>query len=178
MIIYKITNKVNGFFYIGKTSKSIEQRFKRHFYNHKKGNTYLYKSMRKYGFDNFIIETLEETPNLNEREMFWINELSPHYNMTKGGDGGDTSKSPNFLKGIKNRPPPKPTYGMLGKKQSEKFFNAIKQSNKCPVICEGKLYNSVGEAQLDYPGVSIRKRLDNPKYPNFYRLREKTYRKK
>lgn len=169
MIIYKITNLINGKFYVGKTTKTADERFKRHFYNHKTGNTYLYKSMRKYGFNNFIIEILEETNILNEREIYWISKLSPEYNMTKGGDGGDTSKSPNFIKGIKKRPPPPPSYGMLGKKQSKKFFESITKSNSRPVICEGKRYASINEAQKAYPGISIRKRLDNPKYPNFYR---------
>lgn len=177
MIIYKITNKVNGKIYIGKTTKTIHERYQRHFYNHKNGNTYLYKSMRKYGFDNFMIEAIEETLNLDEREIFWISELSPDYNMTKGGDGGDTSTSPNFIESLKHRPPPKPTYGMLGKKQSQKFADAIKLSNSRPVVCEGKEYSSVGEAQKEYPGISIRKRLDNPKYKDFYRLRERTLRK-
>ncbi len=177
MIIYQITNKINGDFYIGKTSKSMVERFNRHFQNHKNGNTYLYKAMRKYGFHNFQIEVLEHTELLNEREMYWIETLNPQYNMTIGGDGGDTSRSPNFIEGLKKRPNPKPTYGMLGKKQSQKFADAIRASNRCPVICEGKEYASVGEAQKAYPGVSIRKRLDNPRYPEFYRLREKTLRK-
>lgn len=177
MIIYKITNKINGKFYVGKTSKTIDQRFQRHYHNHKSGKTYLYKSMRKYGFENFVIEAIEETLELNEREIFWISELCPHYNMTKGGDGGDTSHSSNFKEGLKRRPSPKPTYGMMGKKQSQKFAEAIQNSNRCPVVCEGKEYASVGDAQKSYPGISIRKRLDNPKYPNFYRLRTKTIRK-
>jgi group I intron endonuclease len=176
MIIYKITNKVNNNFYIGKTTKSAAERFNRHFYNHKSGQTYLYKAMRKYGFHNFQIEVLEQTELLNEREVYWIETLNPQYNMTVGGDGGDTSNSPNFIKSIKNRPTPKPTYGMLGKKQSQKFVESIQASNRCPVVCEGKEYVSVGEAQKAYPGISIRKRLDNVKYPNFYRLRKKTLR--
>ena len=51
------------------------------------------------------------------------------------------------------------------------------QANRCPVICEGNHYISVDAAQKAYPGISIRKRLDNPKYPDFYRLRERTRRK-
>ena len=170
MIIYKITNKVNGNFYIGKTSKTADERFKRHFYNHKHGNTYLYRAMRKYGFDNFQIEIVEKTNFLNEREIFWISELSPEYNMTKGGDGGNTSFSPNFIESLKKRPTPKPTYGMLGKKQSQKFYDSIKKSNSKKVICEGKQFDSINEAQIAYPGISLRKRLDNPKYTDFYRL--------
>ena len=68
------------------------------------------------------------------------------------------------------------TYGMLGKKQSDRFTQAIKESNRCPVICEGIEYKSVGEAEKANIGISIRKRLDNPKYPEFYRLREKILR--
>lgn len=170
MIIYKITNLINGKIYVGKTTKTAEERFKRHYYNHKSGNTYLYRSMRKYGFDSFVIETIEQTNQIDEREKFWITELAPHYNMTKGGDGGDTSNSPNFIEGIKKRPPPPPTYGMLGKKQSDRFFEAIRKSNSRPVMCEGKRYASINEAQEAYPGISIRKRLSNLKYPEFYRL--------
>jgi len=181
MFIYKITNKVNGKTYIGKTSKSIEERFRRHFYHHKTGNTHLYRAMRKYGFDSFSVAMIEETSQLNEREIFWIKELQPEYNMTKGGDGGDSSKSLTFIKSIevyhKNKSKESyATYGMLGKKQSQKFFESIKKSNSCPVMCEGVQYSSVGEAEKAYPGINLRKRLDNPKYPHFYRLRKRTRR--
>lgn len=69
-----------------------------------------------------------------------------------------------------------PTYGMLGKKQSDKFHESIRKSNCCPVVCEGVEYPSVGDAQKAYQGISVRKRLDNPKYPEFYRLRDRTLR--
>ena len=58
--------------------------------------------MNHYGFDNFIITQLEECDNniLNEREKYWIayyntyigNNNSWGYNMTPGGDGGNTWK--------------------------------------------------------------------------------------
>jgi len=93
MIIYQITNKVNGKFYIGKTIKTANERFKKHYYNHKNLNTHLYNSMRKHGFDNFRIEIIEDvTTDINERECYWIEKLKPHYNMTSGGDGGDLSQ--------------------------------------------------------------------------------------
>ena len=180
MIIYKITNLINGKIYVGKTTKTAKERFKRHFYNHKTGNTYLYKSMRKHGFDNFNIEIIEKTENLNERESFWISELSPEYNMTSGGDGGDTSQSPNYITAIKQRDISGQKNPMFGKKRTDTAIYLVAarekmiQANKCPVICEGIEYDSVGKAQEAYPGISIGKRLDNPKYPNFYRLREKT----
>ena len=177
--IYKIINKVNSKIYIGKTTKSIQERFLRHCYNSKTQNTHLYHAFHKYGIENFDIQILEETSIdiLNDREKYWISKLEPQYNMTPGGDGGDTSNSPNYKLGMKNRiHPHTPTYGMLGKKQSDRFMEAIKKSNCCPVVCEGVEYPSVGDAQKAYQGISIRNRLDNLKYPQFYRLRDKTLR--
>lgn len=177
--IYRIKNKVNGKFYIGKTTKPVELRFKAHIKNHKKQNTHLYHAMRKYGVKQFVIEQLEVVADeykLNEREKYWIAKLSPEYNMTIGGDGGDTSNSPNYKIGMLNRVHPHtPSYGMLGKISPLK--GKRNSGNFCPVVCEQIQYPSVGDAQLAYPGINIRKRLDNPKYPQFYRLRERTRRK-
>lgn len=185
MIIYQITNIITKDFYIGKT-KNPEQRFYRHKYNaiNNKSQAYIYRAMRKYGVENFeftVLERVQFSEFLNEREIFWISELKPKYNMTKGGDGGDTSNSPNYKLGIqlarsKKTAKDYATYGMLGKKQSQKFHESIKKSNSCPVSCEGKIFSSVFEAQLAYPGISIRKRLDSNKYPTFFRLKPKTKR--
>lgn len=175
--IYRIKNHVNSKFYIGKTSKTIEQRFHRHLYNSKVGgNTHLYKAIRKYGAENFSIELIEQTNNPNERELYWINHLKPHYNMTKGGDGGDTSNSPNYKKAMKEvhskrSPSDYATYGMLGKSSPMKHKRNWKNSS--PVMCEGVRYPSIRDAQDAYPGCNLRKRLDNHRYPEFYRLAEK-----
>lgn len=71
--IYKITNQVNGKVYIGKTQYTIESRWKTHMYALNNGIKYtLYKAMRKYGVENFVIEQIEEAPNdiLDEREKY------------------------------------------------------------------------------------------------------------
>jgi group I intron endonuclease len=58
--IYKITNKVNGKVYIGK-SNDPERRWKQHKSEvYKNKTTYLYQSMRKYGVDNFSFIVIEE----------------------------------------------------------------------------------------------------------------------
>lgn len=155
-VIYKIINKIDGKFYIGKTTKLINTRFQFHYYAHKNKMTYLYKAMRKYGFNNFDIQIIEETTSLDEREKYWITKLKPQYNMTSGGEGGDTSKSPNFIKAIKfyhknKKRSSYASYGMLGKKQTKHFLESIVKSNSCPLMCEGKHYASVKEAQLAYP---------------------------
>ena len=181
-IIYQITNVVNSKFYIGKTDKTIQERFKRHCYNHKTQNTYLYKAMRKYGIDKFTIKILEETDHGSQREIYWIQILNPHYNMTLGGDGGDTSNSPNYKLGMAKRDTSGSNNSMYGRKRTDtaKYLTEAKdkmlQANRCPVVCEGVEYLSVGDAQKAYLGISIRKRLDNPKHPEFYRLRDKTTR--
>ena len=88
--IYKITNKVNGKSYIGQTRYTVEFRWRQHI--HKKDNTYFHNAIRKYGIENFTVETLEqcEYKDLNSREIFYIakyNTFNSGYNMTIGGDG-------------------------------------------------------------------------------------------
>ena len=91
--IYQITNNINGKIYIGKTERTIEERFKEHCYDafkRKSEQRPLYFAMRKYGIDNFSISLLEETNNPEEREIYWIEQKRSYkygYNATKGGDG-------------------------------------------------------------------------------------------
>ena len=89
--IYKITNLINGKPYVGQTTRSIEVRFREHA-NCK--TSFIGKAIRKYGYENFKIEILEECDTLeqlNEREKFFIaafNSMSPNgYNLTGGGEG-------------------------------------------------------------------------------------------
>lgn len=91
--IYKITNKINQKIYIGQTSKTLEQRWREHKYDCKKGKTYpLYRAFRKYGINNFEMELIEKckTEELNSRESYWINFYDTYrngYNATLGGEG-------------------------------------------------------------------------------------------
>lgn len=94
--IYKITNKINGKVYIGKTERTIEIRWKEHQknakYEEKLFHIPLYKAFNKYGIENFSIEYIEEcaTNILNEREQYWIkffDSCGNGYNCTLGGDG-------------------------------------------------------------------------------------------
>lgn len=104
--VYKITNLVNGKAYVGKTTKSIEERWKKHMlaarYNK---DRYLYKAIQKYGIENFAIDLLQETNELDDTEKFWIDYLNTQspsgYNMTIGGDGGDTSGSPLYQRHLR-----------------------------------------------------------------------------
>lgn len=101
--IYKITNKINGKIYIGKTSRTPQIRWSEHKqYSHliERYNTPLYHAMRKYGIDNFDFTVIEDNisnlEKLNEREKYYIelyNSTSHEngYNIVLGGDGGRTS---------------------------------------------------------------------------------------
>jgi group I intron endonuclease len=93
MIIYKITNKVNGKIYIGQTIKSLEHRKQQHINCAKrKVDRHLYHSMNKYGIDNFIFEEIDHTDNLkdlNYLETYYIikyDSVRNGYNMSYGGD--------------------------------------------------------------------------------------------
>ena len=135
MVIYQIINIITSDFYIGK-SNNPKVRFYKHKYNaiNTKSQAFLYRAMRKYGVDNFsftILEEVENQENLNCREVYWIEKLSPRYNMTKGGDGGDTSNSPNYKLAIKNRDQTGSKNGMYGKKRPEAAIYLLKGREKC-----------------------------------------------
>lgn len=98
--IYKITNNITKEFYIGKTKFDIETRFKGHIKSSKtKSKSLIHKSIAKYGKENFTIESIIECDEskLDEYEIFYISELKPHYNMTLGGEGGNTTSNKRWV---------------------------------------------------------------------------------
>jgi group I intron endonuclease len=88
MIIYRTTNLINQKFYVGKDTHNNP--------NYYGSGKRLKLAIKKYGIENFKKETLEvcnTLESLNEREKFWVKELkaiSEGYNISLGGDGGDT----------------------------------------------------------------------------------------
>ena len=91
--IYEISNDINNKVYIGKTEFSIERRFKEHCkeaFRIRCEKRPLYRAMRKYGCEHFLVSLLEETNQPEEREVYWINKKQSYhkgYNATYGGDG-------------------------------------------------------------------------------------------
>lgn len=97
-VIYKITNSINYKIYIGKTI-NLQKRIAKYKRSLKKESSQnIIKSMKKYGFENFMFEIIyecESLDELNDKEKYFINSFNSMneevgYNMTSGGDGGDT----------------------------------------------------------------------------------------
>ena len=100
--IYKFTNKTNGKIYIGQTN-NIQKRKNGHrseSFNEKSAgyNLPFHAAIRKYGWENFNFDILEEICDgesqeyIDEREIFFIqyyHSLKDEngYNITLGGQG-------------------------------------------------------------------------------------------
>lgn len=92
MIVYKITNKINGKAYIGQTIRSLEERLRYHCYDNS-GCLAIKSAIDKYGIENFAIEKIfeaESLEELNKKESEFINDLNtlaPNgYNLKTGGE--------------------------------------------------------------------------------------------
>jgi group I intron endonuclease len=104
MVIYKITNNINNKVYIGQTIRCLHERWQEHLCFTKKiskTNDYpLYRAMRKYGVENFMIKEVggaNSLSELNYQEWLLIhksNTLWPNgYNLKEGGSNGRHSLS-------------------------------------------------------------------------------------
>ena len=95
--VYKHTNKINFFSYIGITSRKPEVRWGKNGkkYRPSKGRySCFYNAIKKYGWDNFEHEILENNLTYKqacEKERYYIsfyNTKAPNgYNLTDGGEG-------------------------------------------------------------------------------------------
>lgn len=103
MQIYKITNLVNNKIYIGKDTTSDPNYFG--------SGLLISRSLKKYGVENFIKEVIDETDDYNElskKEIYWISyykstDRKIGYNISPGGDGGDTLSNHPELNLIKEK---------------------------------------------------------------------------
>lgn len=95
--IYRITNKINGKSYIGKTGMNFGDRWDSHralLNAGKHDNPHLQRAWNKYGaaaFEFAIVELVSDPAELNDREIKYIADyrnLGSSYNIHDGGDGG------------------------------------------------------------------------------------------
>lgn len=98
LVIYKVTNKINGKIYIGQTQDFLKRQCARKIGAESgKKKSYFDLAIIKYGWENFIWEIIEECQSnleLDEREKYWIRFYQSQnknfgYNLA---DGGKTSR--------------------------------------------------------------------------------------
>lgn len=97
MIIYKITNKINGKVYIGQTIQSIKRRWNEHC-GKENYCRLLHRAIQKYGKENFTIERIDHAHSrdeLDNKEIFWIKfydsiNRDKGYNLLGGGNKNHT----------------------------------------------------------------------------------------
>jgi group I intron endonuclease len=106
MIIYCAENRINGKKYVGQTAKSLYQRIKKHEKCIKRNSkSPFYRALYKYGkesFDWYVLKRCSDKKDLNESEIYFINNLKttvPNgYNISLGGTGGAIRYGPHTLK--------------------------------------------------------------------------------
>ena len=158
MIIYRVTNMLNGKIYVGKSIYDDPTYL---------GSGLLIKrAIEKYGLSNFRKDTLEvcETEEqLNEREKFWIQKLDSQnkaigYNIAEGGTGGRTLPEP-WNKGKKedSEITAKRAKALTGLKQSEEtkqkrriaLTGRVLSSDHCSKIAKSNTGKAHSEATRD-----------------------------
>jgi group I intron endonuclease len=96
LIIYKVTNLINGKIYIGKTVRSLARRKRAHFASafNRGYRSRFHAAIKKYGKENFKWEIIDRclfVETLSELESHYIklfNCMAPHgMNLTAGGEG-------------------------------------------------------------------------------------------
>ena len=126
LIIYKVTNKVNGKIYVGQTINELSHRRRQHENSYKYESTkngVFARAMKKYGKENFtweVIDSASSIGELNEKEIYWIKELNTlvdngmGYNSNKGGLNGEHSETTKRKIGDAQRGDKNHMFGLRG----------------------------------------------------------------
>jgi len=144
MIIYKVTNKINGREYVGQTINSLKKRKSEHISVALSihDNNYFHSALRRYGPENFDWKTIHECVNiddLNKWEIYYIkyyNTFNNGYNLTLGGFGSigykhtkETKKKISIANGGKRS-------SWYGKRHSEETKKRMSESHKGKKLSE------------------------------------------
>jgi group I intron endonuclease len=100
LIIYKVTNNLNGKVYIGQTIRPLIVRWKQHCNPCNKNCIALHRAIQKYGKENFSIQQIDiacDRDELDKKEIYWINfynstNSEKGYNLRVGGEHGYVSE--------------------------------------------------------------------------------------
>lgn len=135
--IYKIQSKTTNRFYIG-SAKCLSDRIYLHkklLKEHKHHNTFLQNHYNKYGNDDLlcsVVEYIEDTNLLIEREQYYIDNLNPEFNICRiaGNKLGTihTEETKNKMK-IK-RIGRKPALGLVHSEEYKEILSKQLKGNK------------------------------------------------
>jgi group I intron endonuclease len=98
VVVYKITNLINGKVYIGQTIQSLKKRWRDHCHPNSDCSK-LARAIQKYGKENFTIEEIEncsDMDSLNKAEEYWIkehNSIENGYNILKKSFSEDIGRA-------------------------------------------------------------------------------------
>lgn len=168
--IYKIINTVNNKIYIGKTTKSLENRFNEHLYEAKRYKqcilenksfgykSKLYAAMLKYGVNNFKIELIAEFAddiNLELQEIDYIKKFDScntniGYNISPGGLGGPLFKGHRHSDNMKKLA----SLRTKGISQNKEFVEKRiqKHRKKYQNLTTGEIFKGMAAAKQAYGG--------------------------
>lgn len=146
--IYKITNLINGKFYIGKATR-IEKRRGQHFGEKARGHSKEFASeIKKYGRENFYFEVIEtcSLEELCEKEAYYIRTLKPQYNVVRRGEKRDDEFCRKVSEGAK------------------KWWANLSEETKQKIIDNNLTGPPVGHAVSEETREKIRKKLTGTKH--------------
>ena len=173
MIVYCITNLVNGKKYVGQTGRSLAERWKEHCASSRQPSRtkqcpYLYAAMNAHGIENFEITEIDRAENANhldDLEELWITKLGTTdrnrgYNISFGGSSRPNSdtraKLSASLKG-------KPAWNKGRPMGEEHYKNTVESAKKrrgipLPITPQGRrslVESKLGENNPNFGGKSI-----------------------
>lgn len=150
MLIYKITNLLNGKVYVGQTTWPSNHRRSIHFSQLRRNahnNKHLQSAFNKYGKHSFVFEVIQEiSPRcpvvLNESERQWIRRLdscnpSFGYNIEMGGSKNRSSFHSAWNKGL-----PRELQPRFGKKLDQALIQerrALREQKKAQFKTKNKV---------------------------------------
>ena len=140
MEVYKITCLIDNKIYVGKTTKTLNERMRGHLSN--KGHSLIDEAIQKYGIENFKIDVIAEcdtVEELNELEKYWIRTLDCKFPNGYNLIGYD----------IKSKKIPTEPLNTFGKRFNEQKFDKIFSDLKNKIETKEYTFNALIPSEHD-----------------------------